>query len=143
MEGISPYIPIAIIFSVIYLISVIMNAIYEARIDKENKTDISKERQIRLLLGKEKARVYHRNNGRTLSVNRQDVKYTTIRSKYQLAWQFSRMEPNRNYNGMSCTENVVEGSKDSVRNIREMCKEKYGIDIHFEIYGSPASDNPV
>ena len=111
------------------------------KIKRENNTKVSKDRQIELILGKKNARVYLR-NGR-VSVNKQDIKYSSLKYRYKLSWDLARMEPNKNYNRIICSKDVIDESKQTGLNIRKKCKDDYGIDIHLEIYGSPSYKNPV
>ena len=101
-----------------------------------DNTPPDKQQQIDLITGKVKARI-HRNSGR-IWVNEHDRKYSLIASSYRLSWSFGGMKPDTDYNGMSVTANVVDGSQQEVIAIRKMCKEKYDMDIHYELFGVEA-----
>ena len=104
-----------------------------SKISREENKPLTKQQQKDLITRKTKGRVH--NDSRKIWVNKQDIKYTIITSRYEVSWQFAHMIPNRDYNGMSATQCVIDISKQEILDIRKMCKEKYNMDIHYELYG--------
>ena len=127
---------LVVIICVIGFLCIVNTMFKESRIYNEENTPLTKQQQIDLITGKSKGRVY--SNLNSVWTNKQDIFYSSIKSRYELNLSFGQMKPNVDYNGMSATAHVISESQRAAVNIRKMCKEKYDLDIHYMMYGVEA-----
>ena len=125
------------------IVYVVSKFIFNYLNDNQSTGGLSKqdEHEIALLTGRKKARVNQRWN--SISLNKDDSKFVYLRQQYRLSWQFAHYKAGVNYNGFSCTQSVIDASKENVKKIRTFCKNKYGIDIHLELMGVASSQAPI